>query len=124
MATIEGKSVSGNSYFFQKHSAVLRIWHWLTFFVISGSIITVLLTSTLLNQRKNVPLVQNNLKEKGLTVSEDQAFSVTREYEDKSWDVHKILGYGLAFLLISRIVIELVQPGEEKIRTRIRTVTG
>jgi Ni/Fe-hydrogenase 1 B-type cytochrome subunit len=124
MATIETKSDSGSSYFFQKHSLPLRIWHWLTFFVISGSIITVLLTSTILNQRKNIPLVQNNLKEKGLTVSEDQAFSVTREYEDKIWDIHKMLGYGLAFLLLSRIIIELVQPGEEKIRNRIRTITG
>lgn len=124
MATGEVKSDSISSYFFQKHSVALRIWHWLTFFVISCSIITVLLTSTLLNQRKNIIMVQNNLKEKGLAVSEDQAFSVTREYEDKSWDVHKVLGYGLAFLLISRIIIELVQPGEEKIRTRIRTITG
>jgi len=124
MATLEGRSVSGSSYFFQKQSAVLRVWHWLTFFVISCSIITVLLTSTLLNQRKNISVVQNNLKEKGLIASEEQAFSVTREYEDKLWDVHKILGYGLAFLLISRIVIELVQPGEEKIRARLRSVSG
>jgi len=124
MATIEGNSASESSYFFQKHSAVLRIWHWLTFFVISCSIITVLLTATLLNQRKNISVVQNNLKEKGITASEEQAFSVTREYEDKIWGVHKILGYGLALLLFSRIVIEVFQPGDEKIRNRIRNVTG
>lgn len=78
----------------------------------------------LFNQRKNVILVQDKLKEKGLIVSEDQAFAVTREYEDKLWGVHKLLGYGLAFLLLSRVIIELTLPGEEKIRSRIRNALG
>lgn len=113
-----------HSYFMQEHSASIRIWHWLVFIIISGSIITVLLTSTLLNQRKNIIMVQDQLKEKGLIVSEDQAFAVTREYEDKLWGVHKILGFGLTFLLFSRILIELVQPGEEKIRSRFNSALG
>jgi len=119
MAQNEVNSDSGSSYFIQKHSMMIRIWHWLTFIIISGSIVTVLLTSTLFNQRKNVILVQDKLKEKGLIVSEDQAFAITREYEDKLWGVHKLLGYGLVFLLFSRILIELVQPGEEKIRKKM-----
>jgi Ni/Fe-hydrogenase 1 B-type cytochrome subunit len=113
-----------SSLFMQSHSAMIRIWHWVTFVIIFGSIITVLLTSTLMNQRKNIVVVQDQLKAKGLTVSEDQAFAVTREYEDKIWGVHKLLGYGIAFLLISRIVIEIFQPGDEKLRLRIKTVLG
>jgi Ni/Fe-hydrogenase 1 B-type cytochrome subunit len=124
MTTNEVKVETGTSYFIQRHSAVIRIWHWLTFLIISGSIITVLLTSTLLNQRKNIIVVQDKLKEKGITVSEDQAFAVTREYEDKIWGVHKLLGFGLAFILFSRIVIELTLPGEEKIRSRIKNAFG
>ena len=38
------------------------------------------------------------------------------------WDVHKLLGFGLAFLLLSRFVIELAQPGDEKVRVRIQTI--
>ena len=113
-----------SSLFLQSHSASIRIWHWLTFIFISGSIITVLLTSTIMNQRKNIGIVQNTLKEKGITVSEDQAFAVTREFEDKVWGVHKLLGYGLAFLLLSRIIIEVLQPGREKILARIKNVSG
>jgi Ni/Fe-hydrogenase 1 B-type cytochrome subunit len=108
------------SYFIQKHSVSIRIWHWLTFIIISAIIVTVLLNSTLFNQRSNIPMVQDQLKAKGMIVSEDQAFAVTREYEDKLWGVHKLLGYGLAFLLVSRIFIEIVQPGEEKIAARIK----
>ena len=124
MAQNEVNSDSGSSYFIQKHSMMIRIWHWLTFIIISGSIVTVLLTSTLFNQRKNIIMVQDQLKEKGLIVSEDQAFAITREYEDKLWGVHKLLGYGLVFLLLSRILIELVQPGEEKIRSRFKSALG
>ena len=113
-----------SSLFLQKHSALIRIWHWLTFLVIAGSILTVLINSTMLNPRDNIGLVQNQLKAKGVTVTEEQAFAVSHEYEDKMWDVHKLLGFGLAFLLVSRVLIELTLPGEEKIRTRIKTAIG
>jgi len=117
-------SASGSSVFLQEHSAAIRIWHWLTFLIISGSIITVLINSTLTNQRANVPMVQEQLKSKNVVVTEDQAFAVTREYEDKFWGIHKLLGYSLAFLLIARSIIELTQPGEEKIKTRIKNALG
>ncbi len=124
MKTDQINSGSGSSYFIQGHSSMIRVWHWLTFVVISGIIITVLINSTLTNQRKNIPMVQEQLKSKDVVVTEDQAFAVTREYEDKFWGIHKLLGYGLAFLLISRVIIELTQPGEEKIRTRIKNALG
>ena len=69
-------------------------------------------------------MVQDQLKAKGITVSEDQAFAVTREFEDKLWGIHKLLGYGLAFLLFSRVIIELTQHGEEKIPSRIKKSFG
>jgi Ni/Fe-hydrogenase 1 B-type cytochrome subunit len=106
------------SYFIQEHSVPVRIWHWLTFILLTATMVTVLLNSTLMNQRANIPVVQNILKEKGVTVNEDQAFAVTREYEDKSWGVHKWIGFGLTFLLLSRIVIEVTQPADEKISSR------
>jgi cytochrome b len=77
-----------------------------------------------MNPRSNVALVQDQLKSKGATVTEEQAFSVSHEYEDKFWGVHKLLGYGLAFLVFSRIIIEIVQPGDEKISSRMKSVLG
>ena len=113
-------SVTGSSPFLQKHSVLLRIWHWLTFLTITAIITTVLIASTALEPRANVKLVQERLAKKGVTVTDDQAFSVSHSFDDKMWDVHKLLGFGLAFLLVSRIVIELVQPGDEKVRERIK----
>ena len=115
---------NGSSPFIQRHSTVIRIWHWTTFLILSASMITVLINSTMLNPRDNIALVQNQLKEKGITVSEEQAFAVSHEYEDKMWDIHKLLGFGLAFLLLSRVVIELAQQKNEKIRTRIKNAMG
>jgi len=124
METNQINSTTVPSFFIQEHSMMIRIWHWLTFIVISGIILTVLINSTLTNQRKNIPMVQEQLKSRNIIVTEDQAFAVTREYEDKFWNVHKLFGYSLAFLLISRVIIELTQPGEEKIRTRIKNALG
>ena len=108
------------SIFIQSHSAALRIWHWLTFLFITTSIVTVLLNSTMFSQRDNVKLVQEQLEKKGVTVTDEQAFAVSHEYEEKMWDVHKLVGYGLAFLLLARIVIEFTQPEEEKLRNRLK----
>ena len=109
-----------SSPFLQHHSASLRIWHWLTFLFITGSIITVLINSTLLSPRDNIKLVQEQLLRKGVTVTDDQAFAVSHEYEDKIWDVHKIIGYGLSFLLLARIVIEFTLSKEERMRSRLK----
>jgi Ni/Fe-hydrogenase 1 B-type cytochrome subunit len=118
------KSDNESSYFLQEHSPSVRIWHWLTFAFITAILITVLLNSTLFNQRANVVVVQDQLKSKGVIVTDDQAFAVTKEYEDKLWGVHKWIGFGLAFLLLSRIVIEILLPGDEKVSSRIKIALG
>lgn len=116
--------VTSANFFLQKHSVQIRIWHWITFLFISGSMITVLLASTLLNPKDKVSLVQEQLEKNGITVTQDQAFAVSHEYEDKVWDIHKWIGFGVAFLLFSRLVIEFSQPGEEKLRSRLKNAIG
>jgi Ni,Fe-hydrogenase I cytochrome b subunit len=108
------------SIFIERHSALIRIWHWLTFLFVTSLVITVLLASTVLNPRENVPVVQNVLKSKGITADNNQTFAVTHLYDDKMWDLHKLLGYGLAFLFMSRVVIEFMQSEEEKNPARIK----
>src|ERR1035437_8007090 len=120
MAQKNVSQVIESSPFLQQHSLLIRIWHWATFLIISGSIITVLINATMLNPRDNITLVQTQLKAKGVTVTDEQAFAVSHRYEDKMWDIHKLLGYGLAFLLASRLIIELIQPKEEKMRIRFK----
>jgi len=108
------------SIFIQKNSVAIRIWHWLTFLVVTSLILTVLMASTVLNPRKNVPEVQNILKAKGITADNQQSFAVAHLFDDKMWDLHKLLGYGLAFLFLARVVIEFMQTEEEKNTARLK----
>jgi cytochrome b561 len=114
------KLTTGNesSIFLQKNSKAIRIWHWLTFLFVIALITTVLLESTVLNQRKNIADVQRVLQEKGITATNNQALSVSHFYGEKMWDLHKIFGYFLTFLFLSRIIIEFTQKKEEKIKYR------
>jgi cytochrome b561 len=64
--------------------------------------------------------VQESLQEKGATVSKDQARAVAHEFSDKLWDLHKWIGFILCALLLSRLIIEITQPGEEKLRRKIK----
>lgn len=113
-------AANGLSPFLQKHSVLLRIWHWLTFLTLTASIVTVLIVSTALHPRGNIKMVQERLAKKGVTITDEQAFSVAHSFDDKIWDVHKLLGFGLTFLLLSRVILEVVQPGDEKVRVRIK----
>lgn len=108
--------------FIQSHSAALRIWHWLTFVFILGAILTVLINSTILSQRDNVKLVQEQLQSKGVTVTEEQAFAVSHQYEEKVWDIHKMIGFGLSFLFFARIIIEITSPEKQKISYKLKNV--
>jgi Ni/Fe-hydrogenase 1 B-type cytochrome subunit len=111
---------NNTSLFIQKNSAAIRIWHWLTFLVVTSLIITVLMAATALDPRKNVPEIQNILKAKGITADNQQSFAVAHMYDDKMWDLHKLLGYGLAFLFLARVVIEFIQSEEEKNTARLK----
>ncbi len=110
--------------FNERHSLAIRIWHWITFVTIATSLVLVLLGSTMFRTKDNITLVQEQLERKGAIVTKDQARSVAHEYSDKLWMAHKFVGYGLCFLLLSRLVIELAQPGEEKIKTRLKRTLG
>lgn len=110
--------------FNEPHSLAIRIWHWTFFAVITASLITVLFGSTLFRTRDNIVAVQQQLQEKGATVNKDQARAVAHAYSDKLWDLHKYIGYVLTGLLLCRIIIEVVQPGEERLRTKIKKAAG
>lgn len=103
-----------------RYSLGIRIWHWSLFIVLTASLITVGLASTIFRTRNTTPLVQTQLAKKGVVVGNDQARAVAHEYNDKFWELHTWLGYILCFFLLARVVIELTQPGEQRLRTRIK----
>jgi len=112
------------SSFNEAHSLALRVWHWTTFAVITFTIILVLMGTFMFKTRENIGMVQEQLERKGATVTADQARAVSHEYSDKIWMLHKYVGYGLAFLLLCRIILEGTQPGEEKFKAKIKQALG
>jgi Ni/Fe-hydrogenase 1 B-type cytochrome subunit len=110
--------------FNEPHSLSIRIWHWVTYLTLTASLTCVLLGSTLFKTNDNITMVQGQLQEKGAVVTKDQARAVAHEYSDKVWNWHKFIGYGLCFLLLSRLVIEITQPTEEKLKVKIKRVLG
>ena len=117
-------SKPASHYFQTAKPSSIRLWHWLTFLFFSASITTVIFGSTLFKTSNNISLVQQQVQEKGGIVTKDQARSVAHEYSDKLWMLHKYIGFGLSFLIFSRIIIEVRLSKEKKLSTKIRSALG
>jgi len=103
----------------KKNSAVLRLWHWATVIIISGSLITVLINSTITDKHAITTLVKEKIQDaKG--VDNDISRSVAGALEDKVWDVHTYFGYGLAALLIFRLILEFFQLADQKFIRKLK----
>jgi len=116
---IESNNISEPS-FREKHSVALRIWHWATYFLITGSLVTVLFAKTLFNAKTNTQLVQGNLQKSNVPVTATQARSVAHEFSDLIWGWHIYIGYVLAGFLGFRILFELFQPKNQKVIPAIK----
>lgn len=101
--------------------ASIRLWHWLTFLFITFSISTVILASTIFTTNDNIGMVQEQVQNKGGIITKDQARNVAHEYSDKLWMLHKYFGFGLSFLILSRIIIEIRLSKEKKMAAKIRS---
>jgi Ni/Fe-hydrogenase 1 B-type cytochrome subunit len=110
--------------FNDKHSLAIRIWHWIFFLFLTATLVTVLFASTVFRTRNNISLVQEQLQEKSVVVSNDQARAVAHAYSDKLWILHTYIGYVLCAFLLARILIEIMQPGEEKLSVKIKKAMG
>jgi cytochrome b561 len=113
-----------STHFNESHSLSIRIWHWLLFVLITSSIVTVGLATYGFRTGKNITLVQQELQNKGITVDQDAARAVSHAFNDKLWNWHTWLGYGIAILVLARFIIEVFQPTEEKLRIRIQRMLG
>jgi Ni,Fe-hydrogenase I cytochrome b subunit len=121
MTVIEPKRRDINSHHIKKNSASLRLWHWLNTLVITGSLLTVLLNSTVLKARNNATLIQSQLTQAGATVTNDQARSAAHAISDKIWTVHIYFGYTLGALLLFRLILEFFQLADQKLTRKIKS---
>jgi len=115
---------SASPFFKEPKPASVRLWHWLVFLFFLASVTTVVFASTLFRTRDNVTMVQDLVKERGGTVTPEQARNVAHEYSDKFWMLHKYIGFGLSILMLWRILIEVSLSKQKKIATRIRNATN
>ena len=113
------QNASEITYFKQNKPASIRIWHWLVFILFAASITTVLLNATLFKTRNNISMVKEQVARDGGVITDKQARNVAHEYSDKLWDIHKLIGFGLSFLLLWRIVAEFIISSEKKLKNRI-----
>ncbi|MCJ0742955.1 cytochrome b/b6 domain-containing protein [Pedobacter montanisoli] len=91
----------------QKYSPSLRFWHWGNTLVILGSLVTVLINSTLFDGGSARDFVQKELTDAGANVSPEQARALVHGLEDQVWGIHIYFGYVLAALFLYRIVVEI-----------------
>jgi Ni,Fe-hydrogenase I cytochrome b subunit len=115
MATIEPvrKDVQHQEHT-KKYSTSLRLWHWANTIVVSGSLLTVLVNSTIMDEKPVSALVKNELKNAGATVSDEQAGSVAHALGDSVWSVHIYFGYVFVALLLFRMILEFFQLTDQK----------
>jgi len=105
----------------KKYSAGLRLWHWLNAIVITGSLLTVLLDSTLLDKRQNSDIIQKQLTDAGATVTHEQARSAAHELSDRVWELHTWFGYILGGLIVFRLLLEFFQVADQKFIRKLRS---
>nr|WP_315422673.1 cytochrome b/b6 domain-containing protein [uncultured Pedobacter sp.] len=103
----------------KKYASSIHFWHWLNFVIISGSLLTVLINSTLLD-RSQRSFVKNELINAGAAVSDKQAGAVTHGLEDQVWGIHIYFGYFLAALFLFRLIAEFFLPPVQRLFPKLK----
>ena len=104
----------------KKYSAPLRFWHWANLLVISGSLGTVLINSTILDDGSTASFMQSHYQEAGVQLTNDQTKKVAHALSDSVWAIHIYFGYVLAGLLLFRLILEFFQVADQKLIRKIK----
>ncbi len=105
----------------KKYSSPLRLWHWLSAIVITGSLLTVLANSTITNGRANAAIIKAQLSNNKVLVNSNQARGAAHEISDKVWELHTYFGYVLAGLFLFRLIVEIFQPADQRLIPKIKS---
>ncbi|WP_324672190.1 cytochrome b/b6 domain-containing protein [Hymenobacter sp. GOD-10R] len=106
----------------RKNSAALRFWHWTSALLILALLTTILFQFVIVKAREAAPLFQETLQKSNITLTTDQARSLTRIISHRIWDWHIYLGVGLSVMLLFRIITELRQPATQKFSYKLAQV--
>ena len=123
MAIIEPvKQDPANPASIKRKSAALRFWHWSNAIIISGSLITVLINSTFLDDRSNQSFLKTELQKGGTILNDQQARSLAHAQSDEVWSIHIYFGYFLAAMFVFRLVMEFFQPKNQRFFVNLKEV--
>jgi len=104
----------------KKYSSSLRFWHWASAIVITGSLLTVLINSTILQGWSTANVIKDQLHQSGVTVTDEQARSASHALRDNVWDIHKYFGFALAALILFRVLAEFFYLKDQKLINKIK----
>ena len=121
MALIAPVRKDTQSHHVKKNSRPLRLWHWANAIVISGSLITVLINTTITDDRPTAALIKAEIQKAGANVTAGQARSAAHVLSDSVWDIHVYFGYTLAALLLFRLILEFFQLADQKFIRKMKT---
>ena len=68
-----------------------------------------------------MPVIKTALQNAGATVTDAQAKAAAHDLSDKVWDIHIYFGYGLAALLLFRIILEFFQLADQKFIRKLKS---
>jgi len=105
----------------KKYSSLLRLWHWANVIIISGSLLTVLLNSTLLNRNYNAGLPNKPLHTAKLDITPVQSKFVVHALSERIWAVHTYFGFGLAALVLFRLILEFFQQADQRFLPKFKS---
>jgi Ni/Fe-hydrogenase 1 B-type cytochrome subunit len=122
IVTLPASEIAKKQHGGKKYSSSLRVWHWMNTVIISGSLLTVLLNSTITDERPVAEMIQNDLNNQGVTINGKQAHLLAHGLGDKVWNVHIYFGYVLGALLLFRLVLEFFQLTDQKFIGKLKDV--
>jgi len=106
----------------RKNSAALRFWHWTSALLIFGLLITILFQFVIVKAKEAGSLFQTTLQKSNITLTTQQARSLTHIISERIWDWHIYLGIGLSVMLLFRIITEFRQPATQKFSFKLAQV--
>ena len=104
----------------KSYSSSLRLWHWMNTIIIGGSLITVLINSTITDDRTTSDLMKSELQKSGATITAEQARDAAHALSDSVWGVHIYFGYALTALLLFRLILEYFQLTDQKFIRKLK----
>lgn len=101
----------------KKYSASLRLWHWASVLLISGSLITVLINSTLFDRQTSAEIIK---RVAGENLNTETIRSIGHEFEDSVWSIHIYFGYALSAFFLFRMGLEYFQLADQRFIRRLK----